>query len=275
MKPKILLYFFIPVVFFSCIERTYYVSPGYGNSMPYHTLPLSKDSIKSNLYFNGSLLAGSANYDLRDNQYAINANIYNAHTFSMFKAWYGGGITLGDYVVKTYNNNSYIYDSIKAGGKFYGSLNANGGMAFTLPLGKSEWRIIGVQASLQQEFGNYLSFRKKIKSDSIAVDGNTTNALLPTIGVSTEFALKVPDGVLSLLIQYNTLMGKDYRYYSFSDNIYDPNNISKLYRYGYFTTVLSYSENRFTGYLQTNSGTRMNNIQAGINYSLSRRYRNK
>ena len=60
----------VSILFSSCIEKKYFLNPGYGNSMPYHTLPLSTDSSKDRLYFNGSLMTGSGNYNYADDQYA-------------------------------------------------------------------------------------------------------------------------------------------------------------------------------------------------------------
>jgi len=56
---------------------------------------MQKDSSKSNLYANGAFTIGGTNEDLRDDVYDFQGNIYREHHFSIFKAWYGAGITLG------------------------------------------------------------------------------------------------------------------------------------------------------------------------------------
>ncbi|HVX26884.1 MAG TPA: hypothetical protein VHB70_11110, partial [Parafilimonas sp.] len=149
---RIILCSLIALLFSACVERAYYVSPGYGNAMPYHTLPLKKDSLKRSLYMNGSILAGGANDRTRDAQYALNANLYEANTFNWIRLWYGGGLTMGNYSVKPYDSIEVsapfaAYINSVAGGKFFGSLNQNAGVAFAIPLGRrSEWRILGIQA---------------------------------------------------------------------------------------------------------------------------------
>lgn len=270
MNKKIIFFCCIVIIIFTgCAERAYYVSPGYGNAMPYHTLPLKKDSIKSSFYANVSAVAGSANDDLRDEQYAFNANIFNANSFKRIKLWYGAGLTLGDYKVKAYDTSS-AYEPFAtninnaAGGKFFGSLNENGGVALVMPLGrKSEWRILGVQATLQQEFGNYLHFRKMLIKDSVPVNGNTSKSFLATAGFSTEFSFSLKHGAINLLQQYNVLLGKDNRYIEYDD---EP---GKFYRYSYLTYAFAVTVNRVTGYVENNFGTRVMNVQFGLNYQLS------
>lgn len=262
----------------SCVQKAYFTNPGYGNAMPYHTLPLDKDSTKNNLYLNASAFGGSSNYEYNDEQYGLNVNLYNVNTFSGFKVWYGGGLTSGLYHVKKQEAypDSVDYINTIAGSKFYGSLNGNAGITYALSLGNVEWRILGIQATAQQEFGNYLSFRKQLAKQKIPVNGNTTQAFLLTTGLSSEICIRIPNGSFNISQQYNVLMGKTYRYILYTDYDYNSEmNIYKRKRYDYFTSTYSATIKNMTYFLQANlqplwkiddDGPKMENLQFGVNY---------
>src|ERR1044071_8571450 len=165
-KTKLLFLGLFPVALVSCV-KTYYMSPMYGNSMPYHTLPLHKDSIKNAFYGNASVMYGGNNYNWNDDEFAVHANVYNANSFNVFCIWYGGGLTLGNYFVRRFD--SALHPAFNAaalnkvtGHKSFGSINTNAGIAISVPLGDGEWRALGVQGSFQKEFGEYSDFREKI-----------------------------------------------------------------------------------------------------------------
>lgn len=143
----------ISATFFSCIQKKYFVNPGYGNAMQYHTLPLHSDSIKSSAYLNASVMQGTGNYQNSDEQYGLNVNVYNANSFSNFKIWYGAGLTLGIYDINSdndyYNDSTAVFININGGNKFYGSVNGNAGITYALQLGNAEWRVLGIQATAQ------------------------------------------------------------------------------------------------------------------------------
>jgi hypothetical protein len=164
--------------------------------------------------------------------------------------------------------SSSIYINAIAGDKFFGSLNGNGGLAIAFPISeKAEWRILGVQATVQKEFGKYLDFRKKIVKDSISVSGISTSSVLGTIGFSTEFIFKTRSGAFSIFQQYNILTGKDYKYndFDFESDLYPPSGK----RYSYWSNTYAYSFKNITAYLQGNTGRRMMNFQIGMNYKLT------
>lgn len=269
-----LLYYFLTIASIlnlSC-TRTYYISPNYGNSIPYHTLSLQKDSIKSSLYLNGSLMYGGANYNLHDEEFAAQFNLYNTNQFNLFKLWYGAGLTLGDYIVHRFDSTNYpdFYTTPInkiAGGKFFGSIDANAGIVFTIPLGnKAEWRVLGLQASAQNEYGNYLSFRKKLIEDTIYATGIAKSSFLLTVGFSTEFSFEIGQGVFNIFQQYNILTGNEYKFNDLDVSLYDPSGK----RYSYYNNTYAYSLKNTTVFLQNNIGRRLINFQIGVNYRLSK-----
>lgn len=269
LSGKNLFLFIILLALCSC-TRTYYLSPSYGTSMPYHTLPGQNDSVKSSLYLNGSLSLGATNFNLRDNVTSFQVNLYNANTFKNFNIWYGGGLTLGNYRVVRIEDSSFVsYEAINAmaGRKFFGAFNGNAGAAFTIKTGNlGEWRILGAQASLNQEFGDYFNFRQQILKDSVRVNGIAAGKTLGTIGLSTEMLFNANPGNIGIQLQYNTITGKDYKYDNNNryNSIYPPSG----QRYGYWSSTFSYTNNNTSCYLQGNLGTRLMNFQIGLNQRL-------
>lgn len=251
-----------------CITSSYYISPMYGSSMSYRTMPLQKDTVKSALYLNSALTYGGTNEDVRDVVYSLQTNIYNVHRFSFFKAWYGAGITLGNYKVHSYSSATYANFDVAAvnrlaGNKFFGSTNFNGGLVIVIPMKSgSEFRVAGVSASLQNEFGDYLRFRKTLEEDTIKITGLAANRALGTIGISSEVALKTKSGAFSIQYAWNILTGKNY---SNTDYL----NIAPKKRYSYLSGTLALTVNNITGYLQSNLGTRLLNLQTGVNYRIN------
>lgn len=222
-------------------------------------------------------MAGSSNYECSDNQYALNANLYNVNTFSTWKLWYGGGITFGLYdgsSQETYPDSLKIINML-SGNKFYGSINGNAGVTYALQLGNIEWRILGFEITGQEEFGDFLQFRRRLANEKVPANGNVTNAFLLTAGLSTELCIAFPNGSFNILEQYNILTGKNYRYLV-TDYINDYFSY-KIKRYDYFSSTYSVTVKNMTYFLQgniqpfwkyTDDGPRMFNIQAGINYRL-------
>src|SRR3954452_15507123 len=153
------LYMLLLLIFTSCSTSSYYGSPMYGSSNSYRTLPLISDSVKTSLYANGAITLTGTNQNLHDDVYAFQGNIYNAHQFGRWKAWYGTGLTSGIYHLRAFPLGQVInpnfdtgYINAHAGSYFFGSYNLNGGILYALPLlGGSEWRILQFSPSVQKE----------------------------------------------------------------------------------------------------------------------------
>lgn len=250
----------------SCKTQSYYVSPALGNNH-YVTQPLQNGDEKSAFYANGSFTTGLANEYLRDAQYSFQANAYNVHQFSLFKGWYGGGLSLGSYEVG-YSSLliNYAGERNINGKKFYGTANLEGGMSFVWPFRYGEWRVIGVSGNLYNEFGNYLSFRKSVNKDSVS--GVATSATLGSLGFSSEFVGKLRRGEIGYAIQYNTMLGPQYSDLDFGKGATNAAGYHRQ-RYGYFATTFHVTINRATYYTQANVGNRILSFQCGINYKIS------
>lgn len=271
-----LLFFLLSVIicFSSCVTRSYYLSPLYGVSTSYKTTPLAKDTVKSNLYLNGAFNIGGNNENLRDNSFSFHGNIYNAHKFGAFRAWYGAGLTLGNYEVKKYDSSTTnpdfdtAYINKKAGNKFFGSANLGAGISIAIPVGNfCEWRIIGINGSLQNEFGKYLQFRQNMERNDIHITGLNSNSTLATAGIFSELSFITRTGSFNLQLQYNYLIGGSYTYLDYNSE--GQQDIER--RYAYVSNTFALTVHRFTGFAQVNAGKRMANLGLGMNYQLAGR----
>lgn len=258
-------------MFSGCVTRSYYISPLYGAGSTYHTMPTLVDTTKSALFANASIITGASNEDLRDHSFSVQGSIYNTQHFGMFRSWYGAGITGGNYYVTGYDstiiNPEFDTATINklAGRKFFGSANAGGGITFFVPLGRAgEWRVVSVTATVQDEFGKYLQFRQMLYKNGVQVNGVVPQRILTTLGISSEFCFAIRNGTINLKGGFNYLLGK---YYKDSDFGRDGTTYAK--RYVYVSNTLALSVNRFTGFLQSNLGQRMSNLEVGFNYRLS------
>ncbi|MEJ0080084.1 MAG: hypothetical protein WDM78_03765 [Puia sp.] len=54
-------------------------------------------------------------------------------------------------------------------GKFFGSYGVSGGINIVNASGKHEWRALGIEVTIQNEFGNYSDFRKSLPDSAANV----------------------------------------------------------------------------------------------------------
>ncbi|MBI3884006.1 MAG: hypothetical protein HY305_07335, partial [Sphingobacteriales bacterium] len=253
----------------SCIgpRPAYYFSPFNTTSQYYHAIPLTSDSIKSATYANVVLTNGVANYRGSDKLYGIQASMHRSHNGKFLQGYYGAGVSIGRYEVKEYKG-PYNIDSatpvieIPGSNKNFGSYGLNGGVNIVWSFGNGgEWRIIGVEASLQNELGSYLQFRKLLPSESIGVveTRNITN----TVGVFTECIWKRRNKVelgYKMALGGSFLSKKYYLGYSSKEPVY-------------FSNTLHITRANITGFTQINIGTSAYNFQTGINVRIGRKKR--
>src|ERR1700743_436659 len=202
MRNSALLYLLIIFCFASCAEQDYFLSPLNATSQVYHTIPLHSDSVRSATYANAAITMGVANQKGRDNIYSFNANINRSHNLGSFQAFYGIDIITGDYVIQKYSNTDI---TIPPTDNFFGAVGFNGGLNFVVPFGSngSEWRILGVETSLQNEFGDYLKYRKVMTRTATGLD--QTNVWTTTIGGYSEIIWKTKNNdQIGYKISYGT-----------------------------------------------------------------------
>jgi hypothetical protein len=266
-------------LFTSCIERrTYYLSPQNANSNPYHAIPMKADSLKSAMYVSTVFTTGSANDQGADYLFVFQGSVHRSNNFGIFQAYYGANLSLGSYHVSDYYNvynlgYSYPYfqdtlNHIPNSNNFFGSYGVSGGINIvtTHPhLNKnkhSEWRILGLETSLQKEFGQYADFRDKLPD-------STANIIFRKhfsayMGLYSEWLWTNRDQVeFGFKMGFGTDLspGSSYTNY-FAPSILPLNCFSIAYHV---------KKDHFTGFIQTNFGTDASNIQFGLSYRLGKK----
>jgi hypothetical protein len=259
VKNSLLLYLLISACFASCTEPFYFLSPLNSTSQTYHTIPLRSDSIRSSTYINGIVTLGAANQSGRDNVYSFNGNISRSHNLGLFQAYYGIGIIAGDYVVQKF---SYTNITIPPVDNFFGAVGFNGGIDLVVPFGNrgSEWRILGIETSLQNEFGNYLQFRKSaIDSGYNLVE---TNNWTTTVGGYSEIIWKLRNNdQVGYKISCGSSLENNNTYYGNAPHLLPV----------YCSNTFHVTRKNVTGFAQINIGTYAASVQLGINYKLGKK----
>lgn len=256
---------------FSCIGRqAYYVSPFNGITNPYHTIPMHQDSVKSATYFNSAISVGGTNEGKTDPVYSLTTNISRSNNFSIFQAHYGAGLTIGSYKMKSYdstgNNNTVNYSVINqhAGNYFFGGGGFDGGINFVTGSENFEWRIIGAETSLRQEFGNYVHVRNHIPDSAATVV--VRNRFFGTVGLFTEIVTKGHTSQTGFKLGWGTVTGSDYHNFNFTDSYFASNPP----RFDYFLFNVNTTTNRWTAYLQGNFAKKATSCFVGMNYRISK-----
>jgi hypothetical protein len=152
-----------------------------------------------------------------------------------------------------------------AGSKFFGAAGFEAGLNLVIPLGISEWRVIGIETSMQQEFGKYLQFRKQLP-DSVATL-LVRNSFLVTLGGYSEITAKIKHGSVGFKLGIGTLLGSAYHHLDIYDTYYS--SYDRL-TYEYFNLTFRYTNKKWTGYVQGNLATKSENILFGANYRLGK-----
>ncbi|HEY8734468.1 MAG TPA: hypothetical protein VIL90_07890 [Puia sp.] len=179
MDRKYIICFVVLSSFSSCLtpRQGYFLSPGNANSDPYHTIPLHTDSNKTAIYVNAGYSIGSANDRGFDQVSVGQLSIHRSNNFGIFQAYYGVNLSLGACNVAEFYNSHYRYVGgwfssvpvpydtiyhIPGKGEFFGSYGIMGGINLVFDGHRGEWRAIGIETAIQNEFGNYLEFRKSL-----------------------------------------------------------------------------------------------------------------
>jgi len=257
---KKLLLFISPLALLlgGCSEYNYLQSPFTSNSNPYHAIPLQSDSISGATYISTSFTAGSANIDLKDYLLGFRAAVHRANTFGNFHLYYGTNISVGTYHMSPDDYNyQYISDpSFRTGNKFFGGVGFNGGFNVLVPLRNGgEWRVVGLEGSAHNEFGEYLAFRRKIP-DSLGV--NYKYPWMGAVGITTEIIARRRSGTK---IGYKLAMGLGTT--SLHDN-YSYSNYTPVY----VSNTLHFGKDNWVTFFQLNFGSYTVNFQFGVNFMI-------
>jgi hypothetical protein len=259
MKKILIPAFTIIIIFSIGCNETAYLSPLNSISHTYHTIPLNSDKLKGATYVNANLTTGGANLDLNDDVFCFNTGIDRSFNFGKFQAYCSGNLSLGNYQMNEKNQNSYYYPEDTSTNKSFGAYGFNGAIDFVLPFDNGgEWRVLGLETSLQREFGNYLQFRKNFDDPNALIV--QTSDWVNTLGIYTEFAWKAwDDGSFGFKIASGGTFVSSKNYVG----------LESYHTPGYFSITYRLTKDRTTGFLEMVTGTYAANLQLGVNYCLS------
>jgi hypothetical protein len=204
-----------------CVRQNYFLSPFQANTPTYHSMPQLSEHAHTANYISGNFAKGSANKG-DDRVFDFKGEFYRAHSFGIFEAYYGAELALGNYIVSQQRpptnsaRDSFITNVLNKGigNKFFGGYGFNGGISMVVPAnyGRGEWRAIGIETSLTNEFGQYLLFRKQLP-DSVAT-ANMNYSFFPTIGITSEFISNGKKGSIGYKIAAGWCLRKENAHYN-------------------------------------------------------------
>jgi hypothetical protein len=234
-----------------------------GNSAVYHAMPAASDSVKSTTYVNGALSAGGMNEGWRDAVYALQAGLHRSHAINDFRFNYGASLALGSYDVKPYYDyySSNPIGTNNSGSKFFGAYGVYGGISAATPMGRrSEWRYIGVEGTLFNEFGGYYTFRKNLP-DSAATEIDK-HKYLGSAGINTEFVFKGrSENKFGIKLAVGSYLRRLHYYEQYPGDYYHPYD-----QLIYFSNTYHFTFKKTTAYFQFNIATHAAHFQLGYNY---------
>ena len=273
------LFFVTGLALIGCsVDRQHasYVSPFNANSQTYHTLPLYTDSTRKAVYVQAAYLTGHANDNNTDHLKGAVGSAYVANHFGKFQSYYGLDLTMGAYDVRKYDtgyNNSFILGRISlppltapqlakyAGSRFFGGVGVSGAINLVKPFHNGEWRYFGLEGTLHREFGDYLSFRRKLPDSLAGI--LVRNPLYATIGYTTEIIGRNRRGEYGFRLGSGMILGGAYLH------LRDTAGRDEL-SYSYVNLAFHYTFERYTGYAQMESGIKGLSFHLGFVYRFGR-----
>lgn len=256
-------------------QQAYYVSPFNGHPSDYHPLPVSVDSAHTAVYIHAAFLNGSANQRRTDGVTAFRSSISVAHHTGILQAYYGGDFTIGAYKMGKWDTGAtYLpvrvslppanteFLNSKSGSKTFGGVGFDAGANLVWPNGQCEWRYIGVETSMHQEFGDYLSIRKGLPDSAASL--LIRNPFFATLGLSTEIVKRTSYGEFGFRFVKGWSLGNAYQ----NSGVYDK-EAGKHLHYGYGSFSFHLTTGRYTAYIQFNGATQARSLNLGIHYRLT------
>ena len=258
-------------------QQAYYASPVNGYAAQYHPLPQITDSAHTAFYAGAGFFSGSANTHGKDYLNAFHGSFTVAHHTGMLQIWGGPDLTLGtfhmgqwgvDSLVRTYPRQSTVpFDpevlNTYTGAHSFGSVGFHGGANLVIPINSGEWRVIGVEGSVNHEFGQYLAVRRKIPDTAASIIAR--GAAYGTFGVSSEIVGYTKNGEFGFRMGLGIVPGKPYTH----PDVYDYSS-GHYVSYSYLCLSTHYTYQQYTFYGQLNFATKADGISLGLTYRLNK-----
>lgn len=208
------------------------------------------------------------NENLRDNVFSLQGGLHRAHVINKVRLFYGASAAVGNYDVRYDDYNMYYssspgasYTGIHSGNKFWGAYGAYAGISASARMGRrGEWRYLGLEGNLYNEFGDYYSFRKNMPDTAATTIDR--KKYIGSLGLSTELVFKGRSG---------RKFGMKYAFGSYLRNLYylgTHNSYNTHDHLLYFSNTYNFTFNKTTTYVQLNVATHAANVQFGVNYRL-------
>ena len=265
----------------SCItayhQQAYYTSPFNGNSEGYHTLPLHTDSARTAFFVQGAGFTGLAN-DLRTDHFSGgNISAYLAQHQGMWQWWAGfdlaaGSYSLGDWHSRYAEGRFFVnYDQVfpppttakelnaLSGPRTFAGAGFNGGVNAMIPMGQGEWRFLGIETALHQEFGDYLHFRRRL-ADSLATY-IVRQPFFATVGLTSEWIFRTKRGDFGFRLAHGWALGTAYTPAGLYDSV-----SQKDLRFRYTSLAFHYTIGKYTAYVLGENGTKSGSLRLGFIY---------
>jgi hypothetical protein len=148
----------------------------------YQPKPMASDSLKSAIYISGGInqremQSESNSYDMIN---MLQFDVNRAHTFNYINASYGF-FAMGGYFKNGLINNGepHVFDK-----KNFSAIGLRGSLNTFYTKNNVDYRLLGIELSYSQEFGNYSKFRKSLQNQQYYY--SIDNTKLFTAGVTTE-----------------------------------------------------------------------------------------
>ncbi|HVU53468.1 MAG TPA: hypothetical protein VHD83_00360 [Puia sp.] len=257
-------------------QQAFYASPVNGYSNQYNPLPQLIDSSHTAFYAGATFYSGSANSGGKDYQNTFIGSFTVAHHTDKFQAWYGGDLFLGSYHMGRWDTSKYnttpsqstvafdqdILNSYSSAHSF-GSVGFHGGADYVMPITKGEWRVIGIEGSLNHDFGSYYNIRKNLPDSAASIIARGPN--YGTLGISSELIGSTAHGEFGFRMATGWALGAPYR----NSGVYDYKR-EKYVAYGYFSMTTHFTHDRFTLFGQLQFATKADGISFGMAYRLNK-----
>ena len=237
--------------------QTFYVSPFNGNANDYHALPARNDSAHTAVYAGFCHYNGTANVHRNDNVSATRFSLYVAQHRGYFQWYCGGDLTLGNYTMNSWDTSNPIFSYLVLlpparseqldrylGPHFFAGTGFDAGINAVVPMGQGEWRVLGVETALHNEFGEFLHLRQKLP-DSLA-GYIVRRPFFGTVGLTSEFVFRTRLGNFGFRLAEGKVLGGNYA----NTGVLDSTDLKPLRYLSYTNLNFQMTWDRFTFYSQ-------------------------
>jgi len=257
-------------------QQAYYASPVHGYANEYHPLPQVTDSAHTGYYAEAGFFTGNVNTNWHDNVKALHSSFTIAHHTGMLQVWGGGDLSLGSYHmgqwdtsdVRTYPVQTTVLFNPQllnsyTGNHFFGALGLHGGANIVVPMNSGEWRVFGLEGSVNHYFGQYRTIRQKLPDTAASIIAR--GSMYGTLGFSSELIGSTKLGEFGFRGSLGWVLGDPYA----NTNVYDYKS-GHYMSYSYVCLTTHYTREQYTLYGQLNFATKTAGISFGLAYRLNK-----